>query len=80
MTLTTKYRIIHRMKITAILPDELIAEIRQYTGGKNITESLSIALRAWLTSEKMKELNQKIEENPLEFDEKFSVFNLRDRR
>jgi len=68
------------MKVTAIIPDELIAEVRKYTKGKNITESLTIALKAWLSSEKMKELNNKIEDSPLEFSEKFSAFTLRNRR
>ena len=68
------------MKVTALIPDELIKEIKRYTKGKNITDSLVIALRSWLSSEKMKELNRKIEENPLEFSDKFSVLTYRDRR
>lgn len=68
------------MKVTAIIPDELIEEVKKYTKGKNITESLTIALKAWLSSEKVKELNRKIEESPLEFSEKYSVLTFRDRR
>ncbi|MCR1795844.1 DUF2191 domain-containing protein, partial [Leptospira sp. id769339] len=36
------------MKVTAILPDDLIAEVQKYSGGKNITDSLQKALSEWL--------------------------------
>jgi hypothetical protein len=68
------------MKVTAIIPDELVEEIRKYTGGKNITDSLIIALKAWLSSEKMKELNRTVDENPLEFNDKFDIQTFRERR
>ena len=36
------------MKVTALIPEDIIAETKKFTGGKNITESLLIALRASL--------------------------------
>ncbi len=65
------------MKVTAILPDDLIDEIKQYSGGRNITESLVIALRDWIASQKIKELNQKIKKEPLKFRKAFSAANVR---
>jgi hypothetical protein len=45
------------MRISAIKPDELIIEVREYTNGKNITESLIIALTDWLYIKKINKLN-----------------------
>jgi len=55
------------MKVTAIIPDNIISEVKQYSHGKNITESLIIALSEWLSLKKIKELNNNIQNNPLEF-------------
>ena len=55
------------MKVTAILPDPLIAELREFTGTPTLTESLSLAIKGWLRIEKIKRLNQKIAKKPLEF-------------
>ena len=70
----------NHMKVTAIIPDDLIIEVKKYTKGKNITDSLITALKAWLSSEKMKELNMNVAENPLEFNDKFDIQTFRDRR
>ncbi len=32
------------MKVTALIPDDIIKEVKDLSGGKNITESLIIAL------------------------------------
>ena len=55
------------MKVTAIIPDNIVSEVKQYSKGKNITESLIIALSEWISLKKIKELNNKIQNNPLEF-------------
>ncbi|MBI2487859.1 MAG: DUF2191 domain-containing protein [Deltaproteobacteria bacterium] len=65
------------MKVTAILPDDLIDEIKHYSKGKNITESLMIALRDWIALQKIKELNQKIKREPLKFRKDFSADKVR---
>ena len=67
LTNTTNCRILYRMKVTAIIPDNIISEVKQYSHGKNITESLIIALSEWLSLKKIKELNNNIQNNPLEF-------------
>jgi len=59
------YRI--SMKITALIPDQLVADIRRLTSAKNTTESLIIALKQWRNIEQIKRLNQKTEKDPLTF-------------
>ena len=59
------------MKVTAIISDKLIDEVKKYAKGKNLTASLTIALREWLTMKKIKELNQIIKEKPLEFNSEY---------
>ena len=61
------------MKVTAILPDELVSDVRRYSEGKNITESLLIALNEWLSLRKIKALNTQVEKAPLEFNQQFSA-------
>jgi hypothetical protein len=66
------------MKVTAILPDSLVEEVQHITQGKNITESLISALKEWLDLRHIKELNERIQEKPLEFKEGFSSDSLRE--
>ncbi|MCF6289109.1 MAG: hypothetical protein L3J53_07750 [Proteobacteria bacterium] len=42
------------MKVTALIPDELVEEVKLFTQGKNITESLTIALNEWVENQKTK--------------------------
>ncbi|WP_036096089.1 hypothetical protein [Leptospira weilii] len=65
------------MKVTAILPDDLITEIQKYSGGKNITDSLQKALSEWLKQAKIKKLNQKLDKSPLAFQKGFSSESIR---
>jgi hypothetical protein len=65
------------MKVTAILPDDLVDQIKRYSKGKNITESLIIALRDWIALQKIKELNQRIKKEPLKFKKVFSAEKVR---
>ncbi len=66
------------MKVTALIPDELVAEVKQLTQGKNITESLIIALDEWVASQKTKSLNAKIKNKPLEFIDDFVAETVRE--
>ncbi|MFC2159249.1 DUF2191 domain-containing protein [Actinomycetota bacterium] len=66
------------MKVTAIISDELIKEVKKLTKGKNVTESITIALKEWLALKKVKELNQIISKEPLEFDVDFSAERARE--
>ena len=62
---TIDYRIFAFMKVTALLEDNLIQDLIALTGGKNITESLRIALKDWIRKEKLKNIANDIKQNPL---------------
>ena len=55
------------MKVTAIIPEDLIAEVKKYSKGKNITDSLKIALSEWIDIKHISDLNASIAKKPLEF-------------
>ncbi|NQT66249.1 MAG: DUF2191 domain-containing protein [Actinobacteria bacterium] len=66
------------MKVTAIISDNLISEVKKYAKGRNLTESLTIALKEWLAVKRIKELNNLVKEFPLEFNESFSAETIRE--
>lgn len=55
------------MKVTTILPDELISQIKDLSNGKNITESLKIALNEWIQIQNLKRLNKEVRKKSLDF-------------
>lgn len=65
------------MKITALLPEELIDDVRKFSGGKNITESLIIALSDYINRQKVRKSIQKVKKNPLEFESNYSAEQVR---
>lgn len=65
------------MKITALLPDDLVDEVRKLTKAKNTTESLISALSEWVAIQRIKELNKEVEQHPLVFEEGFSATSIR---
>jgi hypothetical protein len=65
------------MQVTAIIPDDLVNEVTRYSGGDDFADSLVAVLKEWLSLQKMKELNQNVEANPLEFSEGFSAQSAR---
>ena len=56
------------MKVTALLPDELVNEVQRLSQGKNITESLKIALNDWIKIQQLRILNSKVKNSPLVFE------------
>lgn len=66
------------MKVTAIISDNLIDEVKKHAKGRNITESLTIALKEWLALKKIRELNNLISEEPFEFKKDFSAEKIRE--
>ena len=58
------------MKITAILPDTLIKDVQNYSHGKNITDSLKIALNEWISNRKIKSNVEQISKSPLKLNRK----------
>jgi len=65
------------MKVTAIISDELIEEVKKLSKGKNITEAITIALKEWTAQKKIRQLNQMVRDEPLEFNTGFSAGELR---
>ena len=65
------------MKITALVPEELIQDVKKYSGGKNITESIIIALNDYINRQRIKKSVQKLKKNPLEFVVEFSAEQVR---
>ncbi len=56
------------MKVTAIIPDSLVDEVKYYSKGKNITDSMIIALNEWLNLKHLTDLNSQVRAQPLEFE------------
>ena len=65
------------MKVTALIPDSLVTEVREFSSGKNITESLIIALKEWLSIQKLKSLREKVQKSPLTFKKNFAATEIR---
>ena len=53
------------MKVTAIIADDLVNNVKEYTRSSTITEALTIALKDWVNIYNIKELNKKIAQNPI---------------
>lgn len=69
-----KYKV---MKVTALLPDEIVEEVKKHSGGKNITESILIALQDYIARQRIKKVVQKVKEKPLMFQEGFTAEKVR---
>ncbi|TAL33269.1 MAG: DUF2191 domain-containing protein [Spirochaetes bacterium] len=65
------------MKVTAILPDEIVSDVKKLAHGKNITDSLLIALEEWIAIKRIIALNNEISESPLRFRDGFSARDVR---
>lgn len=66
------------MKVTALIPDDIVEEVKNYAQGKNLTECLIIALKEWLCLKKIKSLNDEIYYKPLSFSDDFSAERIRE--
>jgi hypothetical protein len=55
------------MKVTAIIPDELVRETQTISHAKNITEAIIIALNTYISIEKLKAMGKKVDKTPLKF-------------
>ncbi|NHZ85529.1 MAG: DUF2191 domain-containing protein [Planctomycetia bacterium] len=66
------------MKVTALIPEELISEVKELTQGKNITESLIKALSEWVDIKRIEELNLQVADKPLEFKSGFDAESARE--
>jgi len=59
------YRIIGLIKVTAIIADNLINDVKEYTNSSTVTEAITIALKDWIDIYNIRELNKKISQNPI---------------
>ena len=56
------------MKVTAIIADELVNNVKTYSRSSTVTEAITIALKDWLDIYNIKELNKKISKKPIHID------------
>ena len=68
---------IQGMKVTALISDDLVDKVRKATGGKNITESLVIALNEYLQYKEISYLRHELDKEPLQFKDGFSAYKVR---
>ena len=54
------------MKVTAIITDDLIYNVKACTHSSTITEAITIALKDWVDIYNIKELNKQIKQNPID--------------
>ncbi len=64
------------MKVTAIIPDELITEAMELSKADTITETIKKALTIYIRTQKTKKLGEMILHEPLAF--RYSAEELRD--
>jgi hypothetical protein len=57
----------YRMKVTALIDDQLVKDVREIAKGETITESMVIALREWVSMKRLSELTKGVKENPVAF-------------
>jgi len=54
------------MKVTAIIADDLVHNVKAYTRCSTVTEAITIALKDWVDIHNIKELNKEIKQNPID--------------
>ena len=65
------------MKVTAIIPDDIVDNVKRLTKGETTTSAIIIALSEWVKSKEIEKLNDQLERNPLEFSTGFSAAKAR---
>ncbi len=65
------------MKVTALIDDKLVEEVRRISGGKNITESLVIALKFYISNQKVYQVMDELDKEPLQFNEDYTAYKAR---
>ena len=55
------------MKITALIPDEMIREAMEFSETTTVTDALKTALAHYISIEKIKRASESIVSEPLEF-------------
>jgi hypothetical protein len=61
------------MKVLFLISDGLIDEVKKLSHGKNIAESITIALKEWVAQKKVREVTSLVAESPTLFQSNFSA-------
>jgi hypothetical protein len=69
--------IMDTMKVTALLPDDLVKAVKKLSGGKNITDSILIALHHYIAQGRIRKVTQEVKGKPLRFREGFIAEKVR---
>jgi hypothetical protein len=64
----TVYRILNRMKVTAILADDLVNDVKAYTRRSTVTETLAVVLKEWIDLYNIRKLNRETAQSPIVID------------
>jgi len=64
------------MKVTALIPDELVKEVQSLSNAKNITEAMIVALNSYVSLEKLKAMGETIGKKSLGF--RYTAKEIRD--
>jgi hypothetical protein len=65
------------MKVTALIPDQLVREVQGLAKGKNLTDSLVKALTEWSAQQRIHQLNARVAARPLKLAPGFSSARVR---
>jgi hypothetical protein len=65
------------LKVTAIIPDDLISDVKKHSKGKNLTDSLIKALREWVYLREIESLSESLAQEPLQFQDGYSASRIR---
>ncbi len=77
VTNTIRDRMLERMRVTAVIPDELAKEVQKFAKGKNLSESIVRALKEWTDLQTIRELTERVKKHPLKFQPGFSAESVR---
>jgi hypothetical protein len=53
------------MKVTAIIEDTLVNNVKEFTHSSTVTEAITIALKDWIDIYSIKELNKQVSNKPI---------------
>ena len=56
------------MKVTAIIDKNVIKDAMKYSKASTITETLKVALNEYIRIQKLKDLNELVKKNPIDFE------------
>lgn len=65
------------MKVTALIPDKLVADVKELAKGETLTDSLITALSEWSNLQRIKKLNKMVMSKPFKFKKGFTAEKIR---